>query len=484
MLHFDTENLNNTETGTSSKSLFAFKPRQVLLAEHNSRSKMNDVALKEENSAKITSLTPELKGSLHHSILQYLHRHGFSKTLKRFQSEAEVQSDTWKVSSLHLEDIFCKYNACNADSNLNTSKKPVLGNDEAIIKDNICATKETITKKKKKGATVESDNGVIEDQSNVTNKKITESHKNYGQVSEDIIVNELETKPKKKKTKHDLDSSGQSEEVKSDVLKKPVDDTINVLETDDSTKKTKDKKKKGIQQDKLDPSTTNDNELVAEVAQKERKKKKKKSSTDSAVEDNQVNPVRTETKNETTQPDASRKEKGSSKKRKRLLSDENDNLSTEITVTEESKRQKTETSKREKSKKEDSKVNEIAQEACNEQLDGQANGKLEINGGEKSGAQKSTKKHRKDSAEPKTVNAFQRVKIDEVEFAHQKLQDNSYWAKDGADIGYGAKAQEVLGQVRGRDFRHEKTKKKRGSYRGGLIDQQSHSIKFNYSDEE
>ncbi|KAF8400236.1 hypothetical protein HHK36_013533 [Tetracentron sinense] len=91
---------------------------------------------------------------------------------------------------------------------------------------------------------------------------------------------------------------------------------------------------------------------------------------------------------------------------------------------------------------------------------------------------------------PKTVNAFQRVKIDEVEFVDERLQDNSYWAKvgsciqDGADIGYGAKAQEVLGQVRGRDFRHEKTKKKRGSYRGGQIDLHSHSIKFNYSDEE
>nr|GFC10837.1 nucleolar and coiled-body phosphoprotein 1 isoform X2 [Tanacetum cinerariifolium] len=54
----------------------------------------------------------------------------------------------------------------------------------------------------------------------------------------------------------------------------------------------------------------------------------------------------------------------------------------------------------------------------------------------------------------------------------------------GADVGYGAKAEEVLGQVRGRDFRHEKTKKKRGSYRGGQIDLQSHSIKFDYSDEE
>ncbi|WRX32785.1 Srp40 [Theobroma cacao] len=83
-----------------------------------------------------------------------------------------------------------------------------------------------------------------------------------------------------------------------------------------------------------------------------------------------------------------------------------------------------------------------------------------------------------------TKKPFQRVNIDEVVFVDRRLEDNSYWAKDGAGNGYGAKAQEVLGQVRGRDFRHEKTKKKRGSYRGGQIDLQSHSIKFNYSDDE
>ncbi|KAI7979003.1 hypothetical protein LOK49_Contig564G00001 [Camellia lanceoleosa] len=50
----------------------------------------------------------------------------------------------------------------------------------------------------------------------------------------------------------------------------------------------------------------------------------------------------------------------------------------------------------------------------------------------------------------KTVNAFQRVKINEVEFANERLQNNSYWAKDSAEVGYDAKAQEILGQVKGR----------------------------------
>ncbi|MCD7461729.1 hypothetical protein HAX54_046908 [Datura stramonium] len=56
---------------------------------------------------------------------------------------------------------------------------------------------------------------------------------------------------------------------------------------------------------------------------------------------------------------------------------------------------------------------------------------------------------------PKTVNAFQRVKIDQVEFKDDRLKDNSYWAKDGADIGYGAKAPGFWA----RGFKHEKQKK-------------------------
>ena len=41
----------------------------------------------------------------------------------------------------------------------------------------------------------------------------------------------------------------------------------------------------------------------------------------------------------------------------------------------------------------------------------------------------------------------------------------------------------MLSKVRGKDFRHEKTKKKRGSYRGGQIDQGTNSIKFDSDDE-
>ena len=46
------------------------------------------------------------------------------------------------------------------------------------------------------------------------------------------------------------------------------------------------------------------------------------------------------------------------------------------------------------------------------------------------------------------------------------------------DSGWGAKASEVLLRVRGKDFRHEKTKKKRGTYRGGAVSLATNSIKF------
>jgi len=46
---------------------------------------------------------------------------------------------------------------------------------------------------------------------------------------------------------------------------------------------------------------------------------------------------------------------------------------------------------------------------------------------------------------------------------------NSVWAE---------KADQTLSKVKGRNFRHEKTKKKRGSYRGGMLDTGVKSIKF------
>lgn len=66
-----------------------------------------------------------------------------------------------------------------------------------------------------------------------------------------------------------------------------------------------------------------------------------------------------------------------------------------------------------------------------------------------------------------------------MEFLDERLKDNSYIAKGGSDEkSYGWKAHQDLIKVRGDRFRAEKNKKKKGSYRGGRISFESHSIKF------
>ena len=59
----------------------------------------------------------------------------------------------------------------------------------------------------------------------------------------------------------------------------------------------------------------------------------------------------------------------------------------------------------------------------------------------------------------------------------QGLDDNSYEKQFGKD-GYGFKAHSVLITVKGKDFRHEKTKRKRSTYRGGEISFASNSFKY------
>lgn len=99
----------------------------------------------------------------------------------------------------------------------------------------------------------------------------------------------------------------------------------------------------------------------------------------------------------------------------------------------------------------------------NEDYDGYSSGGKQSNGGT-------------------AAKAFQRVKADEW-LGKKGSWDNSYEGTFGQD-GWGYKAQQILGQVRGKDFRHEKTKKKRGSYRGGTISSEAvYSYKFESDDE-
>jgi nucleolin len=107
---------------------------------------------------------------------------------------------------------------------------------------------------------------------------------------------------------------------------------------------------------------------------------------------------------------------------------------------------------------------------------------------------KKTKKMAARSAEP-----FRRVKSEGIP-VDPRLKDNSFMAKGGARGSWGEKAFYDFKTAKGKpltkatnhthtplnypflylgkNFRHEKTKKKRGSYRGGSIDTGVHSIKF------
>ncbi|KAL9442311.1 hypothetical protein AB3S75_020751 [Citrus x aurantiifolia] len=299
--------------------------------------------------------------------------------------------------------------------------------------------------------------------STVSRKKVQDSQKDgdskSGKEAESAAGAETVSKKKKKRSNEDVH-------------------TI-VVQSEDSG--TEDKQGTKAQEsesarDSLATETMATNGNIASVEDesvKDKGKKKKDGSVSKSSCDSESREIgeqksgRTESKNDrnkTSEDDTTDKERKGSKKRKRLASEEKDSEPTDKMEVDESKRRKTEGS-------EELKIN-----------DDQVNGTDRNE--EKSAPNKTRKKQANGSAEPKSVKAFQRVKVDEVEFTDERLKDNSYWAKDGAEIGYGAKAQEVLGQVRGRDFRHEKTKKKRGSYRGGQIDLQSHSVKFNYSDEE
>ncbi|ORY43592.1 SRP40, C-terminal domain-domain-containing protein [Leucosporidium creatinivorum] len=74
---------------------------------------------------------------------------------------------------------------------------------------------------------------------------------------------------------------------------------------------------------------------------------------------------------------------------------------------------------------------------------------------------------------------FRRVKAEEVTFHDDRLRDMSFAARPAGMSDYGARASADLIVTRGKGFVKEKNKKKRGSYRGGDITMESHSIKFN-----
>uniref|UniRef100_A0A8W8JDN2 Srp40 C-terminal domain-containing protein n=2 Tax=Magallana gigas TaxID=29159 RepID=A0A8W8JDN2_MAGGI len=76
-----------------------------------------------------------------------------------------------------------------------------------------------------------------------------------------------------------------------------------------------------------------------------------------------------------------------------------------------------------------------------------------------------------------TNTPFRRVQAEKIA-VDPRVADNSFEAKRGASGSWGERANRDLKYTQGKSFRHEKTKKKRGSYAGGAIDTNVYSIRF------
>lgn len=72
-------------------------------------------------------------------------------------------------------------------------------------------------------------------------------------------------------------------------------------------------------------------------------------------------------------------------------------------------------------------------------------------------------------------DSFKRIKSN-TEGLPTELADNSYRPESHND--FGVRAQQSFSKVKGKQFKHEKTKKKRGSYTGGIISTNVKSFKF------
>ncbi|XP_073290403.1 uncharacterized protein [Primulina huaijiensis] len=491
------------DASPSTSSLLALKPRQVLLVELQ-RNLAGATAMERKRPENSAQLKSEEESVLICSVALWLENKGLLKVLKRFVAATQIQDDSWKARALNLNEIFSNYldscNNTNKDNTTNQLEKQGAASAEQIG-GACCAVSEGIVSEKKKKQKKKGDVPAIDSE----------------RTSEDAVIRENanESNLKLQQEKNCKTNGALSHgEQKSKIFNESTTERVCGLTLelgDELVKKRKDKKRKnksestitdekllnvipemtkGKQKDILSVASNDkhDSEVIVETKDKTKKKKMKtddknnKFSDENAAALDSGKPIDSTSKKKSVE-DAGvvvKESKKSSKKRKGLASDENEELPILDVAVGGSKRRKT-----------DSFETQITLPGANgladshiEKQTGEIRDGDPNNGAEKLSHPKSATKQHKNCTEPKTVNAFQRVKIDEVKFVDERLQDNSYWAKDGAESGYGAKAQEVLGQVKGRGFRHEKTKKKRGSYRGGQIDLQSHSIKFNYADDD
>ena len=79
---------------------------------------------------------------------------------------------------------------------------------------------------------------------------------------------------------------------------------------------------------------------------------------------------------------------------------------------------------------------------------------------------------------------FKRIDESKVEYQIDALRDNRFEAQFSPGH-FSQRAHETLIKVRGKGFRHEMTKAKRGNYRGGQVNiHEVNSFKFPDSDDE
>eukprot|EP01018_Ginkgo_biloba_P030504 Gb_10298 [translate_table: standard] len=446
-------------------------------------------------------------------VAKYLDKRGLLKTLSAFLSETQCKN-SWKTQTLDLEDIFSHYS--NQDSEISIKDKAVRKLEQDIqvapptgtfsgsgsLKQGIFQSdksgyscddvqdehklSEMAKNRKRIGKNIEPDSEKIAkkkdygvptgaDRENRNSVKESTGPTNLSNESEHALGLDRslhdslkEKRKKRKKSSEEKDAGNNDQQNGSDknekekwALKKkpakPSNESENVLELDESLhsslKVPKEKRKEKKSSGEKDFGN-NEEKYSGEKNEKQKKAEKKKMQLMSSQVANGAGSV-----------------KDSAGDRNKLVDSIQDHNTSQAKNVVEGKAAKS--------------VHDSTD--GNEHSTGSAAGQeeginVEENGGNASANSK--KNGRQKSDVPTEAKAFQRVKVEEVKFVDPRLQDNSYWAKSGAERGYGAKAEEVLGQVRGKDFRHEKTKKKRGSYKGGMIDLQSHSIKFSYSDEE
>ncbi|VAI27104.1 suppressor protein SRP40-like [Triticum dicoccoides] len=489
-----------------------FVPRQVALASLPSTPAAAAAMAKEEakkekkskSKGAAAKASPAPNARVLAAVAAFLEASGLPRTLAALQSEANLEGDAWRSSPVNLEDAVSKLLESSTSA---PGADIAAGNeqDDAVAEEKGAGKK----KKNKKGG--------------------AEGHESEGKPSEPSAPEKPsekaddETKEKKRKKKKDSSSAGddgeanavvKTDDQKADGKKKKSkkqendEDVEARLEKVELAVKAKfeaagklkvDDKKSGEDEPKTQNDEANENDL-SDGAPLDKGKKKKKSKSTSETSDKTdagTAPAEAEVKSNGASENSDAvgegkevNEKKSKKKKKKSGSEENVQVEDKQVAGKDPKPDDENKTAMDIENGEDGKASAddavVSKKRKLQEVEGsEPPAKEDITATEDdvkepSTASKSNKRQK--LSEPKI--AFQRVKTEGIKFADERLQDNSYWAKGGADSGYGAKAQEILGQVRGRDFRHEKTKKKRGTYKGGFIDLQTHSIKFNNSDDE